>query len=84
MEIIFVSFAAIAGAALGWVQFKMLQLTILKGKWWLFAVKLPLWAAAMFAAASISIAVLVGFVAGATVSFIAFGYAQWRKQRKGV
>ena len=84
MEFIFVGIAAILGAALGWVQFKMLQLTIIKGKWWLFAVKLPLWAAAMFAAASISIAVLVGFVVGATVSFLAFGYAQWHKQRKGV
>ncbi len=84
MEIMFVGLAVILGAALGWVQFKMLQQSILKGKWWLFAVKLPLWAAAMFAAASISIAVLVGFVVGATVSFLAFGYAQWRKQRKGV
>lgn len=80
MDVIYGLIAAIIGAALGWVQFKLLQLTMLKGKWWLFAVKLPLWAAAMFGAASISIAVLVGFVVGATVSFLAFGYAQWRKQ----
>ncbi len=84
MDVTYGLIAAIIGAALGWAQFKLLQLTIQKGKWWLFAVKLPLWAGAMFAAATISIAALVGFVVGATVSFIAFGYAQWRKQRKGV
>lgn len=81
MDIIYGLIAAIIGAGLGWVQFKLLQQAMLKGKWWLFAVKLPLWAAAMFAAASISIAVLAGFVAGATISFLAFGYTQWRKQR---
>ena len=80
MNITFVGVAVIAGAALGWVQLKMLQLAILKGKRWLFAVKLPIWAAAMVAAAFLSIPVLAGFVVGATVSFVAFGYAHWRKQ----
>lgn len=80
MNVTFVGVAVIVGAALGWVQFKMLQMAILKGKWWLFAVKLPLWAAAMVAAAFISIPVLAGLVVGATVSFVAFGYAHWRKQ----
>jgi hypothetical protein len=78
---VFIGLAVILGAVLGWVQFKILQLTIIKAKWWLFAVKLPLWAVAMAVAASISIAVLVGFVIGATVSFLAFGFVHWRKQR---
>ena len=74
--------AAIVGAALGWVQFKMLQTAIAKGKIWLIAVKLPLWAIGMLAAVAISITVLIGFAVGASISFIAFGYAQWRKPAK--
>ncbi len=83
MEAIYGVSAAILGAALGWVQFKLLQLTIVKGKVWLIAVKLPLWAICMIAAVAVSMTALAGFVAGATLSFIGFGYAQWRMQRKG-
>jgi len=83
MEAIYGVLAAILGAALGWVQFKLLQLTIVKGKIWLIAVKLPLWALCMIAAVAVSMTALVGFVTGATISFIGFGYAQWRMQCKG-
>jgi hypothetical protein len=82
MEVIYGILAAIVGAALGWIQYKMLQLIIAKGKIWLIAVKLPLWAICMLAAVAISITVLIGFVVGASISFIAFGYAQWRKPAK--
>jgi hypothetical protein len=75
--------AVIVGATLGWVQFKLLQWILLKGKMWLIAVKLPLWALFMIAALAVSLSVLAWFVAAATVSFIAFGFVQWRKQRKG-
>ena len=83
MEAIFGVCAALAGAAVGWVQFRLLQLTILKGKIWLVAIKLPLWAIAMLAAAALSVVALLCFVAGATITFIALGYAQWREMRKG-
>ena len=84
MDVIYGLIAAVIGAALGWAQFKLLWMAVTKGKWWLMAVKLPLWAAAMIAAAVISIAVLVGFIVGATVTFLAFGCVYWRKQNKGV
>ncbi len=83
MDAIYGVCAAVVGAALGWVQFKLLELIIAKGKTWLIAIKLPLWAIGMLAAVAISITVLVGFVIGATVSFIGFGFVQWRLQRKG-
>jgi hypothetical protein len=83
MDVIFGVLAAIVGAALGWVQFKLLQWIILKGKMWLIAVKLPLWALFMIAALAVSLTALISFVVGATVSFIAFGYGHWRGLRKG-
>lgn len=83
MEATYVIFAAIAGIATGWVQFKLLQLTLEKGRAWLIAVKLPLWALCMIVAVAVSLPVLAGFMAGATVSFVAFGYAWWRSRNKG-
>lgn len=84
MEILYAMIAAILGAALGWVQFKLLQWTVAKAKWWLIAVKPPLWALSMLAAAAVSLAALAAFAAGATVAFLAFGCVDWRKRQKGV
>lgn len=84
MELIYGTTAAIVGAALGWVQFRILRLAIAKAKWWLIAVKLPLWVAFMLAAAAISVMTLAVFVFGATVTFLACGCVYWRKQNKGV
>ncbi len=83
MGAIYVGLAAVAGAALGWVQFKLLQQIIEKRKIWLVAVKLPLWAAGMIASVVVSVAALVGFTLAASISFTAFGYAFWRAERKG-
>ncbi len=83
MEVIYGTIAAVLGAALGWVQFRLLKGIVTQAKWWLFAVKLPLWALCMLAAAYVSIAALAAFVAGATLTFLAFGCAYWRKN-KGV
>lgn len=81
MDVLFGVMAAIVGAALGWVQVKLLQWILLKGKIWMIAVKLPLWAVFMIAALAVSLSTLIWFVAAATVSFVAFGFVQWRKQR---
>lgn len=78
-----VACAALAGAALGWLQFKLLQLTVEKRRTWLVAVKLPLWALPMLAAATVSVAALAGLAAGATVTLFAFAVIQWRGLRKG-
>lgn len=83
MDAIFAACAALIGAMVGWAQFRLLQLAVLKGKTWLIAVKLPLWLAAMLAAAIVSIWSLAGFAAGATITFIALGVVRWREMRKG-
>jgi len=83
MDILHGVLAAVAGAALGWVQFKLLQWTLAKGKAWLIAVKLPLWVLGMIAAYFVSLSALIGLVAGATASFVWFGVAHWRALRKG-
>ena len=84
MDILYAVIAAVIGSALGWAQFRILQLTVAKGTWWLLAVKLPLWAVFMLAAAAVSVTALVVFVAFATVTFLAFGCVYWRKRNKGV
>jgi NhaP-type Na+/H+ or K+/H+ antiporter len=83
MEAIFILIAAVAGAALGWVQFWLLQRIILKGKTWLIAIKLPLWALCMIAAVAVSLSALISLVVCATASFLALGYAQRRSYKGG-
>jgi hypothetical protein len=73
----------LAGAAVGWVQFKLLWRIVEGRKPWLLAIKLPLWAAGMIASVAVSVAALIGFTLAASVSFTAFGYAFWRAKRKG-
>ncbi len=83
MEIILAVISAIAGVLLGWVQYWLLRQVIMKGKTWLIAIKLPLWALFMVAAAFVSLSALISLVVGATASFLYFGYTQWRRQRNG-
>lgn len=84
MDAIFAACAALVGATVGWAQFRLLNLVVRNGKFWIIALKPLLWLLTMLAAAAVSIGCLAAFAAGATITFIALGVVRWREMRKGV